>query len=61
MKAEMLEGTQAATNFQNAMRKIVTLPRAEFLKREAEYKRQSDANPKKRGPKKKASATSGNE
>lgn len=56
MKTEttLTEGPAAFSNFHTAMAKIVALPRAEFLKREAEYKRQSEANPKKRGPKKRA-------
>lgn len=33
---------------------VLAVPREEFLRREAEYKKQSDANPRKRGPKRKA-------
>ncbi len=47
------EGPEAATNFQNAMRRLLTFPKTELLRREAEYKKLADANPKKRGPKKK--------
>jgi hypothetical protein len=30
---------------------ILSVPKAEILRREAEYKKQADANPHKRGPK----------
>jgi hypothetical protein len=33
--------------------KVIAVPRSEVLKREEEYKRQSEANPKRRGPKRK--------
>jgi hypothetical protein len=49
----MTEGPTAFMNFQNAMAKIVSVPKAEFLRREAEHKKASDANPNKREPKKK--------
>lgn len=48
------EGPTAFKLFDDAMRKIVSVPKAEYLRREAEYKKASDANPNKRGPKKKA-------
>lgn len=34
--------------------KVLSVPREEILRREAEYKKQVDQNPKKRGPKRKA-------
>ncbi len=37
--------------FDTAVRNILTVPHAEILRREAEYKRQSAMNPKRRGPK----------
>jgi len=37
--------------FDAAVNKVLSVPRAEFLRREAEYKRRSLANPKRRGPK----------
>lgn len=33
---------------------VLAVPHSEIQKREAEYKRQSEANPKRRGPKRKA-------
>ena len=53
---EMREGPKAFTNFTNAMRKLISMPKAELLRREAAYKSLADANPNKRGPKKKADA-----
>jgi hypothetical protein len=38
-------------NFTNAVERIMSVPKAEILRREAEYKKFSDANPNKRGPK----------
>jgi hypothetical protein len=40
--------------FDATMRKILTVPHSEIVRREAEYKRQSAMNPKRRGPKPKA-------
>ena len=39
--------------FDKAVRKILSVPKSEILKREAEYKKQADTNPHKRGPKRK--------
>lgn len=50
---KLTEGPTAFANFQSAMAKIITVPKAELLRREAEYKKVADANPNKRGPKKK--------
>ncbi len=38
--------------FTNLVDQVLSVPKAEILRREAEYKRQSDRNPHKRGPKK---------
>ena len=39
--------------FTNAVERIMSVPKVEILRREAEYKKQSDLNPRKRGPKRK--------
>jgi hypothetical protein len=38
------------------MKKIISVPREEMLRREAEYKKQSALNPNRRGPKAKKKA-----
>ena len=40
--------------FDAAVSKVLSVPRDEFLRREAEYKNRSLANPNRRGPKPKA-------
>jgi len=37
--------------FTEAVEHIMSVPKAEILRREAEYKKMADANPNKRGPK----------
>ena len=37
--------------FTLSVERIMSIPKAEILRREAEYKKQADANPHKRGPK----------
>lgn len=39
--------------FESLVNHVLSVPREEFLRREAEYKKQADANPRKRGPKRK--------
>lgn len=39
--------------FNSAMQQLLTVQKTELLRREAEYKKIADANPRKRGPKKK--------
>jgi hypothetical protein len=51
--AEFAEGTDAFTRFREAMQKLMGVPHEEIVRREAEYKKQSDANPNRRGPKRK--------
>lgn len=40
------------TAFDNLVRQVLSVPREELKRREAEYKRRSEANPHRRGPKK---------
>jgi hypothetical protein len=42
------------TAFVDLTKKVLAVPKSEILRREAEYRKQSDANPRKRGPKRKA-------
>jgi hypothetical protein len=35
------------------VKKVLAVPKSELLRREAEYKKQADLNPRKRGPKRK--------
>ena len=51
-----LDGTEAAARFDALVRKVLSVPHAEIMRREEEYKRQSAANPNRRGPKPKAKA-----
>lgn len=37
--------------FTNSVEHLMAIPKTEILRREAEYKRQADLNPRKRGPK----------
>lgn len=39
--------------FTNAVEHIMAVPKAEILRREAEYRKQAAMNPRKRGPKRK--------
>lgn len=50
-KPEPLEGPEALKAFDALVRKVLSVPHDEIMRREAEYKRQSALNPHKRGPK----------
>jgi hypothetical protein len=56
MKAEsqMIEGPEAFTRFRGAMKKVVTVPHAVIQQRIEEHREQAAKNPRKRGPKRKA-------
>jgi hypothetical protein len=40
--------------FTSLVDRLLTVPKAEVDRRQAEYRKQADQNPRKRGPKKKA-------
>lgn len=50
---EMIEGPEAAKRFDATVRALLSVPHAEIQRREAEYRKQVDANPNRRGPKRK--------
>jgi hypothetical protein len=50
-KPEYLEGPEAAARFDTLVRKVLSVPHEEIMRREAEYRLQSIANPNRRGPK----------
>ena len=57
MKAEpeMVEGTEAFTRFEHAMKKVLSVPHAEIKKRIDEHRKEVSLNPNRRGPKPKRS------
>ena len=52
--SEPIEGAEAAKRFDALVRRVLSVPHEEIMRREAEYKRQSAMNPNRRGPKRKA-------
>jgi hypothetical protein len=50
-KPEYVEGVEAFTRFQNAMRKVLAVPHDELQRRIEAERKASAANPHKRGPK----------
>lgn len=54
----LIEGHEAFTRFDLAIGKLLSVPRAEILRREAAYKAKAALNPRKRGPKPKQPSTS---
>ena len=53
MKQDMTEGPEAFKRFDATVKTLLAVPRAELLRREAEYKKRVEANPNRRGPKRK--------
>jgi hypothetical protein len=51
---ECAEGPEAFQWFDAAMTKLISVPRAVLMEREAAYRKQVDANPRRRGPKRKS-------
>jgi len=50
-KPEMIEGPEAFTRFENAMKKIIAVPHSEIQKRIEEHRKEVALNPNRRGPK----------
>jgi len=48
---ETIEGPEAWKRFNAIVDKVISVPRSVIEQREAEYRRQSKANPNRRGPK----------
>lgn len=47
------------TRFSSLVSRVLSVPKTEILRREAEYQREAAKNPKRRGPKRKPSAAPG--
>jgi hypothetical protein len=50
-RAVTTEGPGTWQHMDALVRKVLSVPHEEIIRREAEYKRQSAANPRRRGPK----------
>jgi hypothetical protein len=48
---DTIEGLDAARRFDALVRKVLSVPHEEIMRRKAEYKRQSKLSPHRRGPK----------
>jgi hypothetical protein len=55
---DMIEGTQAFTRFENTMKKVLSVPKAEVQRRIEEHRKEAELNPNKRGPKPKRNGAS---
>lgn len=51
---DTIEGTEAFTRFENAMKKVLSVPHSEIKKRIDAHRKESALNPNKRGPKPKS-------
>jgi len=47
----MIEGPEATARFDALVRKVLSVPHEEIMRREAEYQRQAAPNPNRGGPK----------
>jgi len=50
-KPEYVEGKEAWTRFEGAMKKVLAVPHSEIQRRVEEHRREAAKNPNKRGPK----------
>jgi hypothetical protein len=48
---EYVEGEEAWTRFEGAMKKVLAVPHSEIQRRVEEHRREAAKNPNKRGPK----------
>jgi hypothetical protein len=53
-KPDRVEDPEVAARFDALVRRVLSVPHEEIIRREAEYKRQSAMNPNRRGPKRRA-------
>ena len=51
---ECVEGPEAYQRFDTTVTKLLTVAKETLLEREKQYRKQVDANPRRRGPKRKA-------
>lgn len=49
-----MKTSQEYENFTKLVDRVLSVSKSEILRREAEYRRQADLNPRKRGPKRKS-------
>jgi hypothetical protein len=49
----MVEGPEAFTRFEKAMKRVLSVPHSEIKRRIEEHRKEAALNPRKRGPKKK--------
>ena len=56
---EYVEGPEAWTRFETAMKAVIAVPHAEIQRRIEEQRKRSAANPNRRGPKRKAAVSHG--